>query len=128
MKKAFLKPSLVLGAALSVFGANAALAADASISSSCSNLASSGLGGLVGCIIGILDNITVIIIAASVVYIIWGAFNMIKSEEKRESGRQTVVYGIIGLFAMISIWGFVNILNNTFNLKQDYIQPPKFHP
>jgi hypothetical protein len=45
---------------------------------------------------------------------------MIRSEEKRESGRQTVIYGVIGLFAMISIWGFVNILNTTFRLNKPY--------
>ncbi len=44
---------------------------------------------------------------------------MIYSEEKREEGKQTVYYGVIALFVMMSIWGFVNILNNTFRLNTD---------
>lgn len=36
------------------------------------------------------------------------------NEEKRQSGRQVMLYGIIILFVMVSIWGFVNILTNSF--------------
>lgn len=115
MKKAF----LVLAAAAALLSANVAFAQSGSVGA-CSSLATDGFQGLVNCSIGILNNLTVIIIAASVVYIVWGAFNMIRSEEKRESGRQTVIYGVIGLFAMISIWGFVNILNTTFRLNKPY--------
>jgi hypothetical protein len=68
------------------------------------------VGGLFGTAINF-------IIAAAVVVIVWGAFQMIYSEDKRTSGRQTVIWGIIGLFVMISIWGFVNILDNTFDLR-----------
>ncbi|HEU5114710.1 MAG TPA: hypothetical protein VFT82_03015 [Candidatus Paceibacterota bacterium] len=130
MKKAIF--GLMLATALvTANGANAAAVlsggGSASGLSACSSIADNGLKGVVGCVIGIIDDITVLIIAASVVYIIYGAFEMIRSEEKRESGRQTVVYGIIGLFVMISIWGFVNILDNTFNLSRDYIPAPQFH-
>jgi hypothetical protein len=65
--------------------------------------------------------------AGAVVYIVWGAFQMITSEEKRASGRDTIVYGVIGLFVMISIWGFVNILDRTFNLQGGYVRPPTLH-
>lgn len=36
------------------------------------------------------------------------------NEEKRQLGRQVMIYGIVTLFVMISLWGFVNILTNTF--------------
>ncbi len=49
---------------------------------------------------------------------------MITKEEKREEAKQTVYYGIIGLFVMISIWGFVNILDKTFNLADGPKAPP----
>lgn len=45
-------------------------------------------------------------------YFIQGAAN----EEKRTLGRQFVVWGIIGLFIMISIWGIINLLLNSFEL------------
>ncbi len=76
---------------------------------SCSSLTTDGLNGVFSCLVGLMNNLVVLMIAGAVVYIVYGAFNMIRSEEKRESGRQTVVYGIIGLFVMISVWGLVNI-------------------
>ena len=38
------------------------------------------------------------------------------NEEKRAEGRMFIIWGIISIFVMLSIWGFVNILVNTFNL------------
>ena len=94
--------------------------------SGCGNLTGSGgLGGIVGCIITIFNYAVILMIAGAVVMVIWGAFIMISSEEKRAEGRQTIIYGIIGLFVMVSVWGFVNILNNTFNLRGSPINPPK---
>lgn len=94
---------------------------------SCSTLTQNGLNGIVNCILGILDRIVIVLMAAAVAYIVWGAFQMITSEEKRKSGRDIIVYGVIGLFAMISIWGFVNILDKTFNLRGGYIAPVTLH-
>jgi hypothetical protein len=96
---------------------------------SCTNLRNSGLKGIVGCIKDYMSIAVTLIMSAAIVVIVWGAFTMIYSEEKRESGRQTVVWGIIGLFAMVSIWGLVNILDSTFRLSGGTpIAPPKFGP
>ena len=91
--------------------------------SSCSNI--QGLSGLVTCLVGFMNTAIGLIISAAVLYVIWGAFNMIRSEEKREEGKKTIMYGIIGIFVMISVWGLVNILNRTFNLQQGPIEPPQ---
>ena len=37
-------------------------------------------------------------------------------EEKRAEARAYIVWGIVGVFFMISIWGFVVILINTFGV------------
>lgn len=34
--------------------------------------------------------------------------------ELREQGRQFMLWGIIAMFVMVSFWGLVNILTNTF--------------
>ncbi|MEK7607356.1 MAG: pilin [Patescibacteria group bacterium] len=83
---------------------------------SCKQISSQGVTALVTCISGLFNNIIYLMMAASVVYIVWGAFQMTSSEEKREEAKKTIYHGIIALFVMISIWGFVNILNNTFGL------------
>ncbi len=36
------------------------------------------------------------------------------NEEKRAAGRSVMVYGIIVLFVMMSMWGFVRILTQSF--------------
>ena len=38
-----------------------------------------------------------------------------------------MIYGIIGLFVMVSFWGIVNILKNTFELDTSpYVNVPYF--
>lgn len=47
---------------------------------------------------------------------IWGLVMYIWSggnEEKRKEGRKFIVWGIIALFVMVSIWGLVGMLNST---------------
>jgi hypothetical protein len=86
--------------------------------STCGSLVTSdrGLGAVVDCLVVLFNYAVYIIMSAAVVYIVYGAFLMISNEEKRENGKQIIYHGIIGLFVMISIWGFVNILDNTFRL------------
>jgi len=123
LSKSLLSFGLVLSFAfvsLAPFSAHAQ-----SVSGACTDLGDSGLDGVVECLISIFGDIIMVLIAASVVYVVYGAFLMISNEEKREDGKKIIYHGIIGLFVMISIWGLVNILDNTFNLS-DYnaIEPP----
>ncbi len=74
---------------------------------------------LLGKLKGILDATVPFIIGLTVFVIIWGIFNYVVhggEEEKRAEGRNFIIYGIIGLFLMLSVWGLVNILIGTFSL------------
>lgn len=82
----------------------------------CRTISSQGLVGIVNCVIGFFNAAIYLMMSLAVLFTIYGAFQMVASEEKRESGRQRVIYGIVGLFVMISIWGFVNILKSTFGI------------
>lgn len=67
----------------------------------------------------LLDIVIPFIVGLAIFVILWGIFNYIAhsaEEEKRAEARQFVLWGIIGVFFMLSIWGFVNILLNSFNL------------
>lgn len=66
----------------------------------------------------ILNAVIPIIIALAVVYILWGIVqSFVKGgEEERKAGHMKILYGIIGLFIMVSIWGLVNILVGTTGL------------
>jgi hypothetical protein len=89
----------------------------------CKNISTTGVIGIVNCAIGFFNAGIYIMMSLAVLFTIYGAFQMVASEEKRDSGRQRVIYGVIGLFAMISIWGFVNILMNTFGVGGANLEP-----
>jgi heme/copper-type cytochrome/quinol oxidase subunit 4 len=62
---------------------------------------------------------TVIIIALAVIYFMLGVFQYISSggnSEKRTEAVGTIVGGVVIIFVMISVWGLVAILTNTFGL------------
>jgi uncharacterized membrane protein len=45
--------------------------------------------------------------------------------EERKKGAAYMAYGIVGIFVMLSVWGLVKILTNTFFPGTDQlIQPP----
>ncbi|MBP6908358.1 MAG: hypothetical protein KBB75_00870 [Candidatus Pacebacteria bacterium] len=51
---------------------------------------------------------------------IWGIIQYFlnpDNEEKRKAGKSFIIWGLIGLFVMISMWGLVGILTNTFGTK-----------
>lgn len=55
-----------------------------------------------------------LMIAVAVVFFIYGVVEFISAannEEARTKGRQHMVWGVIGLFIMVSVWGIMNILN-----------------
>ena len=78
--------------------------------------------GFLGQLSGILNRIIPFIIGLTVFIILWGIFTYIThaaEEEKRAEARQFIIWGIIGVFFMLSIWGFVNLLLNSFDIERD---------
>jgi len=60
--------------------------------------------------------IVYLIVSLSVLLFVFGVFKFIRSEgEDRTRGKEFMLWGIIGLFVMVSIWGLVAILQNTFS-------------
>ena len=83
--------------------------------SGCSSLSTGGFASVAQCAIGILNTIIPVIVALTVIYVIWGAFGLTRSDgEDRKKYRDIILYGILGLFIMVSIYGLVNILTGTF--------------
>lgn len=75
------------------------------------------------CIIG--SSIIPFLFAVAVLMFVWGAikFFIIEADEesKREQGRQFMIWGIIALAVMISVWGLVAVLADTFGIKKDWL-------
>jgi len=71
--------------------------------------------GLVG---NILDMLIPIIITLAVVIFFWGlALFLLKADEEKEKGRSIMLYGVLTLFVMVTIWGLVGILANTLHIQ-----------
>lgn len=59
-----------------------------------------------------------LVFAIAFIVFLWGIFNFFiaggADEEKREAGKKFMVWGFIGFFVMVSVWGIVNLLVGTF--------------
>lgn len=66
--------------------------------------------------LGIGSTVTYVLVALAVIYIVWNVvMYMIKpGAEDRAAAGKDILWGILGLFIIVSIWGLVNILTNTF--------------
>lgn len=76
----------------------------------------------------LIDLATPIVVALALVYFFYGLANLIfnsAESDKRKGAIQTMIYGIIALFVMVSVWGIVNVLQDTFNVGGNQtITPP----
>lgn len=75
-------------------------------------------------VIQFINSILVPLIFALAFFVfIWGVFLYFISgghdEEKQAKGKSLMLYGLIGFFVMVSVWGLVNILVGTFNLNKN---------
>lgn len=75
------------------------------------------LGGVVGLLKEVMNVAMGLILAAAVVVFVWGAFKFVMAagdEEGRKEGRDKIIYGLIGIAVIVSVYGLVAILTGTF--------------
>ena len=73
--------------------------------------------GVVDFFLGLIRASIPILISISVIVFVWGVFRYVLAEgEDKKKGRDVMMYGIIGLFVMVSVWGLVALVYNTFGL------------
>lgn len=85
----------------------------------CSGTTLSTINGILCKISQILGAVVPVLIALGVVYFVWGVVTYViaSDEEAKSSGRNRIIYGIIGLAVIIAVWGLVKVLTNTFGLE-----------
>lgn len=69
-------------------------------------------------VINTINNVLVpVLFAVAFIVFLWGAFKTFilgaNSEEVKDQGKNLMLWGLIGFFVMVSIWGLVNILTGT---------------
>lgn len=85
-----------------------------------------GFEGAVAVIKSAINIILPVIISLGVLYFIWGVFQYVRSNDsaKQEEARSYIIWSIIFITVMVSVWGLVNLITSTFNLDSDSAPPP----
>jgi hypothetical protein len=81
-----------------------------------------GLQGLLEQANAFVSRLIPFVIGIAVLVFLWGVLVFIThagDETARANGRQLMLWGIIGLFVMVSVWGLVRILGDTLNLRNE---------
>ena len=80
----------------------------------------SDLGDLLELISDYFVGVAPLLVAMAIAYFLWGVLKFVgsgDSEDKRKEGRNVMINGIIAIFVMVSIWGLVAFLVETFGLE-----------
>lgn len=74
----------------------------------------------------ILTGIIPLLTGLGLFYFLYGLYMFMSAsgnETKRSDGKFYIIYGLIGLFVMISVWGLVSIVSSTFFNTSDITIP-----
>ncbi|MEK7185719.1 MAG: pilin [Patescibacteria group bacterium] len=76
------------------------------------------LKGLILASHDVINTLLAILVALALLYFMWGLARMIfrvaGDEKAIEEGKRIMLWGIISLFVMVSVWGIVNFLADSF--------------
>lgn len=67
----------------------------------------------------IIDPLITLIFVLGLLFFLYGVWEMVRgadSEEARATGRTHILWGVIGMFIMISFWGIMRVICGTFGL------------
>lgn len=76
------------------------------------------LGSILTTISGLLGQLLPVLVSIGVIYFVWGVvmYFIADDEEAKQKGRDRIVFGVIGLAVVVSVWGLVGVLNKTLGL------------
>lgn len=80
----------------------------------------SNLQGTLTSVLEFMNDLVPLAIGIGVIVFLFGLISFITAgadEEKRKGARNTIIWGIIILFVMVSVWGLVGVLENTFGFE-----------
>lgn len=77
------------------------------------------IGNVVSSLNRVLGYVVPIIIGFALIAFLWGVLKYLfagSDEKQREESKQFMLWGIIGLTVMVSVWGLVSVLANVFGM------------
>lgn len=82
------------------------------------------LSYLITKIVGYFNQILGLLMGLALIMFVWYVIQyFVKPTDKRSEGAMYVMYSLIGFFVILSFWGLVNILQNTFDIGNDRYAP-----
>ncbi len=87
-----------------------------------------GIEGVLCQFLNILDILVLIIIGLALIFFLWGLAKFILNagdEEERRKGKSLLIWGLIALFVMVSVWGIINFFQSSFFYPYELIIPPE---
>lgn len=82
----------------------------------------SGLYGLLAQATDFINKLIPFVIALTLLFFLWGIFRLVfaaKDSDARKEARGFIIWGVVALAVMTSVWGLVNILTSTFSLDRN---------
>lgn len=84
----------------------------------------------------IVDPAMLLIFSAGFVLFLWGLVVFLSNLDetgKRQEGLNHIIWGLVGMLIMVSIWGIIALIENTFglspaNIDASSINAPNFTP
>lgn len=67
----------------------------------------------------ILNPILLLLFVVALVVFFWGIFRFVTNMDgtsEREEGKRSMLYGIIGMFIMVSVFGIIRVVLRTFGI------------
>ncbi|MES2023209.1 MAG: pilin [Patescibacteria group bacterium] len=69
----------------------------------------------------IINPLIILLFVLAIAYFLWGVFQFISNqdnEEKKTDGKNHMIYGILGLVIMISVWAILQVILNTLDIQK----------
>jgi len=87
------------------------------------------VGGVLEWFKTLLNTMVPILIALAVVWFLWNVFMFIVKEgEDKDKAKTGMIWGIVAIAVMVSVWGLVGILTNTFGTSTNVGNIPNLIP
>lgn len=84
------------------------------------NLGSGNLSQTLNSIYSLVNSVIPILIGLGIIAFLFGILKFIFNagdEGKRADGKWVIIYSLIGIFVMVSVWGLVAALQNVFGIQ-----------
>jgi hypothetical protein len=81
------------------------------------------LGGVITLVGNLLNALVPVIIGLAVIYFLWNVAQYVFSADGKEEARNGMIWGIIGIVVMVSVWGLVGLVQDSFEIRGTGPQP-----